>query len=276
MLELAKKLEIENETIKNLEKLLLKKEQKVELYANRCKTKGFNCLKGKSYLFVLAVVLNLAVRLKEKYNALGIDEKVYYDTMSDIKIWCSKTGNKGIKNYGWLKNHLSFELFRLGRLQFQLFECKNKTLFYNKLPFDYGERLIYVHIPEGEKLDKEKCIKSLFEAVEFFGKYFPSYEYRFFFCESWLLFEGNRSFMGEKSNIVKFMSLFDIRYSVRIDEQAIERIFGKRRIFKSNYPESTSLQKSAKKYMQNGKRLGVGIGVIDADTYRKQEKQENS
>ena len=33
----------------------------------------------------------------------GISEKIYYDTMSDIKIWCKRNGNKGLKNYRWLK-----------------------------------------------------------------------------------------------------------------------------------------------------------------------------
>ena len=53
-------------------------------------------------------------------------------TMSDIKIWCEKADNKGIREYMWFKNHLKFELFRLGRLQFQIYPCKNKTLLYNK------------------------------------------------------------------------------------------------------------------------------------------------
>lgn len=267
MIELAKELGLSNETLNELQKLLLNKHEKIERYTEKCKTKGYYCLKGKSYLFNLAVVLNLAADLKSKYDAFGIDEKIYYDTMSDIKIWCDKTGGKGIKNIGWIKNHLNFELFRLGRLQFQFYECKNKTLLYNKLPFAYGEKLIYVHIPEGEGLEKEKCEKSLYEATEFFKKYFPDYQYRLFFCESWLLFEGNKEFMGEKSNIVDFMSLFDICYSLKIDEQAIERIFGKRRFLKRNYPEKTSLQKRAKKYMLSGNKMGIGVGVIEGKKY---------
>lgn len=67
--------------------------------------------------------------------------------------------------------------------------------------------------------------------------------------------------MAEESNIIKFMSLFDICYSVKIDEQAIERIFGKRKLLKKNYAERTDLQRRAKRYMLSGKRLGIGIGV---------------
>lgn len=261
MLVLAEKLGLSSEITEQLEKLLYDEGEKVNKYADICISSGFHHLKGKSGIFNLAVILKLACDVKGQYDRAGIDEKIYYDTMSDIKIWCDKTGGKGLKNYDWLKNHVKFELFRLGRLQFQLYECKNKTLLYGKLPFTYGEKLIYVHIPEGESLREEKCRASFDEAKEFFRRYFPKYEYRYYFCESWLLFEGNRDFMAKDSNILKFMSLFDIRYSLKIDEQAIERIFGKRRLFKKNYPEKTTLQRSAKRYMLEGNKMGIGIGV---------------
>ena len=57
--------------------------------------------------------------------------------------------------------------------------------------------------------------------------------------------------------------MFDIVYSSQDDRQAIERIFGKRRIIKSSYPENTTLQRNAKKYILSGKKLGIGIGVIE-------------
>ena len=259
MFELAKKLDISPLLVEKLKDL---EEAEINSLAEECITDGFCALRKKNDLMRLAVVLFLAVKVKDKYDLMGIDEKIYYDTMSDIRIWCERNKNKGLKNYGWLKNHVCFELFRLGRLQFQLYECKNKTLLYKKLPFDIGARLVYIHIPEGEKLETEKCRLSLETAEKFFQIYFPGYNYEYYFCESWLLFEGNRDFMARDSNIVKFMSLFDICYSVKIDIQAIERIYGKRCILKRNYPEKTDLQKRAKEYMQKGNSLGIGIGVI--------------
>ncbi len=261
---LAEKIELSQETTEKLQSLINKSSARIYRVAVKCRTKGFQCLRGKPQMFVLAVILKLAVDVKAEYDKAGIDEKIYYDTMSDIKIWCDKTDGKGLKNYGWLKNHVSFGLFRLGRLQFQPYECKNKTLLYAKLPFGYGEKLIYVHIPEGESLDEEKCRAAFETAKDFFGRFFPQYDYGYFFCESWLLFDGNRDFMSKDSNILKFMSLFDICYSVKFDGQAIERIFGKRRLFKRNYSEKTSLQRSAKQYMLSGKQLGIGIGVRKA------------
>lgn len=256
MIDLAKKLRLSPKLINGLEKV---DSVRVAILSEKCLSKGFYVLRRHSELMRLAVILRLAVRVKEKYDELGIDEKVYYDTMSDIRLWCTE---KGVRNYGWLKNHVTFELFRLGRLQFQFYECKTKALLYNKLPFKGGEKLIYIHIPAGEKLEKEKCLASLCQAESFFSKYFPEYSYKHYFCESWLLYEGNRDFMEEGSNILEFMALFDIRYSVKIDAQAIERIYGKRRFVKSTYPENTFLQRSAKAYMKRGGRLGAGVGVI--------------
>ncbi len=259
MLNLARKINLDPKLI---ERLGNADSEKINILAGRCLTKGFRVLEKENHLIRLGVILCLAVSVKEKYDLAGIDEKIYYDTMSDIRIWCENNGNKGLKNYGWLKNHVSFELFRLGRLQFQLYECRNKTLLYGKLPFGYGERLIYIHIPQGERLERERCLESIEAAAEFFDKYFPDYKYGYYFCESWLLYEGNRAFMAKDSNILGFMSLFELCYSVRIDAQAIERLYGKRHIIKSRYPESTDLQKRAKRYMLDGNRLGIGLGVI--------------
>ncbi len=259
MLTLAQRLGLDKSLVEALEKLDVKA---VSILADGCISKGFHLLKRENYITRLAVILNLAVRVKEKYDKAGIDEKIYYDTMSDIRIWCEECGNRGLKNYGWIKNHVSFELFRLGRLQFQLYECKSKALLYKKLPFECGERVVYIHIPRGEKLEKARCIESLISADEFFKRYFPDYKYNYYFCESWLLYEGNRDFMAERSNIVSFMSLFDICFSLKIDKQAIERIYGKRRLFKRNYPQNTDLQRRAREYMLRGGRMGVGVGVI--------------
>lgn len=225
----------------------------------------------------LAVVIKAAEYTREFYKKRGISEEILFDTLSDISIWCENNGNIGLKNYRWISNHIRGELFKLGRLQFQIYKCSNVSLNYKKLPFKFGDNLIYVHIPQGEKLYNEACAESVKSAEQFFSRFFKDYKYKYFFCESWLLYEKNIEFMCNAGNIVQFMSLFDIAYSVDDDRQALERIFGidetvyrnifcrimgKRKSDISSYPEETSLQKSAKNYMINGGKLGIGIGTI--------------
>lgn len=231
--------------------------------ADKCNNGKFECLRHKSDLVRLAVMLECANKMYSVYKTIGIDDHIFIDTLDDIRIWCENNHNEGLKNYNWIKNHISCELFRIGRLQYQLCICKSKMLKYNLLPFDYGEKVIYVHIPQGEKLIYSDCVESLKMAKVFFAKYFPDYNYRFFFCESWLLYGENFQFMQPSSNILQFSSLFDVVYSCSNDAQAIERIFGKRRFNKKKYPDGTTLQKNAKAYILNGGKLGVGIGVID-------------
>ncbi len=267
MIKLAQELNIPPSLIEKIKNLSGRELKKVNNCTAKCFKGDFSCLKKENDLIRLAVILQCAVKVKKKYSELAISDEIYYATMSDIKIWCENCQNKGLHNYGWMKNHVSFELFRLGRLQFQLYECKNRTLLYNKLPFSYGEKLIYVHIPQGEKLVKEDCINAFKTANRFFEKYFPDYNYRYYFSESWLLYDKNKEFMSPDSNILAFSSLFTHCYSVKIDKQAIERIFGKRMLLKKNYPEKTSLQKSAKEYMLKGGKLGTGVAVMEKNIF---------
>ncbi|MDE5604840.1 MAG: acyltransferase domain-containing protein [Eubacterium sp.] len=226
--------------------------------------KRTGCLKSKNDLTRLACAIMASDITYGKYREKGIDDKIFFDTMDDIRIWCENNDNRGLHQYNWIKNHLAFELFKIGRLQFQLFKCKNPTLNYKKLPIKYGDNAVYIHIPQGEKLDYNACVQSINQAKAFFKQYFPKFKFEYFFCESWLLYDKNKAFMDENSNILKFQSLFNIAYSVDEDQQAIERIFGKKEKDVNCYKQETSLQKSAKEYMLNGGKLGLGIGYIKA------------
>ena len=280
--ELLEFLLLDDNLIKNLADLAKKDKVGILRLSEKLYKGNVSCLVGKSPLVKLAVVLKSAEKTRLKYNQKGISDDIFKSTFGDIKIWCENCDNRGLENINWIKNHINFELFRLGRLQFQIFTCSNPALNYSKLPFNRAEKVVYIHIPQGEKLDFDECIDSLKMADEFFRKYFPDYNYKYYFCESWLIFENNREFMAENSNIVKFMSLFDIHYSVNAETQAFERIFGKdinnnSLIYKLNknkrksdinsLQEFTSLQKSAKYYLQSGNKLGIGIGTIPKGKY---------
>lgn len=265
---LLKELRLEKSLEISVCELTEKEKSNIDKLVEDCRVNGFSCLENENDLMRLAVCLNFAIKnTLVEYKKLGIDDTVFYDTMRDIKIWCENNNNKGLNNWGWIKNHLKCELFKLGRLQFQLFNCNIKDLDYSLFPFDYGENLIYIHIPQGEKLIYSDCVKSIQQANFFFEKYFGNHKYNYYFCESWLLYPECFMFMREGCNILQFQSLFSIICDNQDESQAIERIFGKRRIIKALYPQKTSLQKSAKKYMMQGNRLGMGIGIINKSDF---------
>lgn len=234
-----------------------------DLYKN-----GFDVLKFQNSIVRLAVCIKYAVKYTyPQYVKRGIDRKIFFDTLSDIVIWCENNNNKGLKNYRWIKNHLDCNLFRLGRLQFQFFVCNSIQYDYKKLPFNFGDKVIFIHIPQGEKLNKNYCIESIKEASAFFDRYFSEFEYEYYFCDSWLLYENNKLFMDVNSNIIKFQSLFDVGFSVNDDSQSIQRIFGVKSKNISSYSENTTLQKAAKIFLLNGGKLGRGVGCISKNKY---------
>lgn len=261
---LANKINLNSELKNKVLSLVERDRAKLISLCKKADNYNFKSVFAKNDMIKLAVALLYSVEFTyPKYQKAVISDEIYFETMKDIAVWCENNNNKGLKNLPWIKNHLNFELFKLGRLQFQIYKCDNRTLNYDLLPFNFGENLIYVHIPQGEKLVYAECVNSLKNAKSFFGEYFPNYDFDYFFCESWLLYGENWQFMNSSSNILQFSTLFDLVYSFDDDRQAIERIFGKRQLIKSKYQENTALQRSAKRFMQNGGKLGVGIGILN-------------
>ena len=186
--------------------------------------------------------------------------------MSDIRIWSEnfreKSGYTGLQEVGWIHNHLTCKIFRLGRLQFQPFHfylppCVSKEKRKN-VGIRIGEKVLNVHIPQGEKLLREECEKSFRMAEEFFS----DHHYSAFICDSWLLCERNREFMAEDSNIIRFSEMFEILGSSDRSAQTLERVFGKEEKYPQHYPEDTSLQKQCKAYLLSGGKPGTGFGII--------------
>lgn len=228
----------------------------------------------KAYLYLLAAVLLKAQDTLSLYRQRNIDEAIFYDTMKDILVWTQNLekdkGCLGVENIHWLQNHLNCTLFKLGRLQFQhitfsfpAYADKEKK---ERVNHKIGEKALFVHIPQGEKLIKEECIKSLDKAEQFF----TDYPFKVFICASWLLYEGNKDFMKQDSNIMRFAELFNIIGSTDKTSQAEERIFGKEEKDPSLYPENTSLQRQCKAYLLSGKKTGTGFGIIERKASHKE------
>ena len=121
-----------------------------------------------------------------------------------------------------------------------------------------GRCLLYtsVHIPEDGRLDIETCLDAFERAENFFQETFEA-----FVCESWLVSPKLKELLGEDSNIIKFMGLFENYGIVYPFRQAEQRVFGAIREQKEEYPEHTSLQRALKKYVLDGKEPGMGQGL---------------
>jgi len=164
----------------------------------------------------LFAYLYFCEELSQKYKKLGISEEILLDTIRDIVIWTNTYygiyGVVGLDETGWLRRHLSFKLFKVGRLQYCIADSEFDIESYG---VNKGDPVIEVHIPEMGPLGEEDCRKSLDIARAFFQKYFGEYNYKCFTCHSWLLDRALLPYLKEGANITKFMNLFT---PVRNDE----------------------------------------------------------
>lgn len=212
---------------------------------------------------LLLVYILMSKRLKEYYDAKGYSEDMWIDAMSDLKdrlnecfsikhIWGSDTD--------WFARFFNFNLFALGRLQFN----------YSNLYADYngktvklkkGDKVIGVHIPGGRPLDKSEVLDSFIKAKEFFRKDF--YEKVPFVCKTYLFHSSMVDLYKPTSNLKWFYDLFDVYY-----QEDTDHILDAWRIFNcevkdyANLPENTSLQKGLKRFLQDGGKMGVGVGIL--------------
>ena len=202
--------------------------------------------------------------LQQRYQEKAIPQSILFDTLHDIVIWTNVHyqvhEELGLSELSWLKRHLSFKLFKLGRLQY----CINGSEFdILDLGLKKDDSIIEVHIPEGEPLLLEKCKESLKNAQTFFRKYFPEYEYEYYTCHSWLLDQSLLSLIDKTSNIALFQTLFHLRQSDNSDALLKYNFrWDATRENLSNLPAKSSLAKKIKRAIEEGKIFHETLGFI--------------
>ena len=212
----------------------------------------------------LLTYLYFCEALSKRYERAGILEHVLLDTLSDIVIWTnvwfSMKNELGLGETSWLKRHLKFELFRLGRLQFCLGKFEQA---YPQLEIMQAENVVEVHIPEGGKLSSEECSRSFSLADDFFARYFSAVKYRYYSCHSWLLDEGLKEILGEDANICRFGARFQI-FERDESDAILKYVFrwDATRENLNNYMANGTLAKAIKERAQKGGIFYQAFGVI--------------
>ena len=240
-------------------------EEQYQKYKNSFKKErevffGEVCNKSNYRQIFLYLYLRFSCDAYEEYCLRGISDEIYFNTFSDITLWCGNCfrdfGEYGIEQYYWLSRHIELKIFRLGRLQFEP-AAFNTTVTVNGGRINKGDLVLKVHIPQGQSLKHDACESSFKMAEKFFRGIPP-----IFVCNSWLLYPGLKDILGPNTNIIQFQNFFTI-YDIDEDcRQAEERIFNTISDVPDTYPENTSLQKEAKAYLIAGKKLGNGLGIM--------------
>ena len=121
---------------------------------------------------------------------------------------------------------------------------------------------IKIHIPEGKKLIIDDVKESLKNSKILLKKYY-NIENPQYVCESWLLSKEIADMLDEKSNIIKFQNLFDIKPSKNGIDDILNFVFKLKKC--ENYDElseNTSLQKCIKEFLKNGGIIYEGYGKL--------------
>lgn len=270
------------ELAEKIEKYIKKRKGIIKIYLGFCNKNRWEPFLKQKPICKLALVYAFLPTVWDRYKEKNISEEIFFDTMNDIKIWIddhkARTSEDGLYELHWIMHHMNLNIFKLGRLQYQ------KLFWFFKTPYDkngvkisFGDKIINMHIPRGEKLDIEACCESLQMAKDFFAEYFPEYPDNKFMCHSWLLYPHNKDFMPADSNILKFAEFFDIVEEKETPQQTYLWLFGvklknpdlmKNKKETGNYgfidklPQNTSLQKSTVEYIKNGGTFGDALGVI--------------
>lgn len=115
-----------------------------------------------------------------------------------------------------------------------------------------GDLLLALHIPGGEGYTPAKLKSSMELALSFYEKYFPEYDIKGFWSESWLYDPRLSLLLPESSNIVTVQRRF-YRYSIGGNGAMLRReVWGSETADAANAPKETSLQKKAAKVIMSG------------------------
>ncbi len=230
------------------------------------------CAGVHTYAAEMLMFIMLSKHLRELYREKNISDKIWFDSMSDLKwkLWECKAV-KGI--WGsfvgvWYYRFFDMTRFALGRLQFEMGEVNDECEIGGR-EIKKGMKAISIHIPRTlTPLTPESRLDAYRQAVGVFGKEFGEQPV-LFACHSWLLSKELPDMLKDGSNLKGFIEDFHIaKYEI-----ANEGYYGDAwRLFDmdytgniDDYPEDSSLRRNYKAYLKNGGRMGWGMGFFFAE-----------
>ena len=207
---------------------------------------------GQDDMGMLACQLLAAAESQTRWEEMGIPQRIFLDTMGCFPRFLEETwvrsGRYCFDRGWWTWRQLSRTLFRVGALEYEL---------------QYPEGAVSLHIPSDADLSPESVDESLSRARAFLGRFFPEFAGKPMVCESWLLSPALGALLPEGSRILAFQRRFSIE---RVEENAmdcLEWLFSAQEDTPlTELREDTSLQRSVKKLLLAGGRIGTARGVL--------------
>lgn len=192
-----------------------------------------------------------------QYQALGIPEEIYLDTMACFSrfVWEHRAsfGHYGFDRGFWTTRQTGCVLFRIGTLEYELLQTG-------------GQRCVSLHIPSDADLSLPRLRQSLQRARALIEGAFPDYRSVPWGCESWLLSPELKQLLPENSRILAFQAGFCIT-PVPDDGECRQWVYGRQDIPYEELPEGTTLQRRLKAFLLAGNAFHAGRGLLNEEPY---------
>ena len=191
----------------------------------------------------------------------GVDKEILSNTLKAVDMYITvsekRLGIPGTSIYHeWLTRYAMGRIFRIGQFQFEV--CN----------YD-GNDLVSVHIPRGTILNVKDNLLNFQDALAFLNKHYPEYDFKAFWCSSWLLNPYVEEIMGRATNISRFGDMFK-RYGTTDEDGVYGNLFGMPKPQNiDELPEETSLQRNIKKYLKDGNSFDDYKGYISLEEFDK-------
>ena len=216
---------------------------------------------------VMAVFLAAALKTREMYGARGVDERIYYDTMSFFneilgENYIINGGCYSFDRASWYYRQIACIIYKLGTLEFEMKNLAGGEADHFKMPDNTP--VLSVHIQTGSVFTRAALDTSYQMARTFFAKYYPDFKFEKIVCSSWLLSPALKELLAEGSRILLFQSDYEI-VNVHADSDSyFIYVFNStdKNINADLLPEDTSLRRAIKKRLLNGGKIGTGSGVL--------------
>ncbi|MBP3581052.1 MAG: DUF5596 domain-containing protein [Clostridia bacterium] len=179
----------------------------------------------------LYVYICFAKKSSELYKNIDLSEKIFFDTYRRIgeyaKEYAHSHGGNGIYDYHFCANHVVACVVRLGVFEYS----------YGKFN---GKKAVFLHVPDGACLERQKRLLSYTLAQKLLGNY-P------IVAESWLLYPEHKNMLPPNSRILQFAHDFKlVSQEESFDYSELFHIFGRNADYSTpdSLPQETSLQKA--------------------------------
>lgn len=177
---------------------------------------------------------------------------------SELKIWTMDHhhhfGETGLMAIHWLKKILNSRVISVGRLQVE------PKAFGHELAVEGspqpGAKVLDLHIPASGPLDPDAVDRSIARAREDFADQGPTH----FTCDSWLLAPALEKVLPPESRIRHFSERFSVILETDDEDQALERVFGRREEALAHPPQESSLQRGIARGRAEGLVFGKTLG----------------